>query len=555
MIEHNLLPPPVSVTISPLTIDPLDPTGLERVCWIVAIYPDQSVRSWRVRVTAPRASAPTESSEPVEPPIQIGPIVNAPRDRKEATTYAEQVTLAAVEAATAPRINALIPFQRRDGSPSVACLVYDSARRAVLAWDLRRSHRQHITIASDATTGCCALEYHSPFVVTWSGHNVHLWHESEIVEELERAAHSSDARPEGLVDLMIPSLELRAASPVSTVACNQHVLLIGHRSGLITAWSVPSSHTSAADISSTSSSGAKELCQLGQVHRKPIIELRLLEDCKFACSIAEDCELRLWSLSSGKCVCSFKELSGLSAQLAPFSLVVCQGQDVVLHDFLNVLPISRLMPSQALQPSAATTTYQHQQQQTSTAMLPESSIVLQQPPLPTTATVINNDPNHESNDNNNDDDDDFSLSMLTDCTKELEHEGEHDRYNHDQSHKYLVSGDYRDVIESEEEAARLFERQEGRGPSCTMTRGVIWGIVGVSVVNLVIFITAVVAITFLYGQTTIVVFIIVFMMASVIGVTSMFFCGVVRALSYSQQHRTSAREQLREEAGVVVATW
>jgi len=222
---------------------------------------------------------------------------------------------------------------------------------------LRRSHRQHITIASDATTGCCALEYHSPFVVTWSGHNVHLWHESEIVEELERAAHSSDARPEGLVDLMIPSLELRTASPVSAVACNQHVLLIGHRSGLITAWSVPSSHTSAADISSTSSSGAKELCQLGQVHRKPIIELRLLEDCKFACSIAEDCELRLWSLSSGKCVCSFKELSGLSAQLAPFSLVMCQGQDVVLHDFFNVEP--RIITTSKQLPRQSTTTVHH----------------------------------------------------------------------------------------------------------------------------------------------------------------------------------------------------
>jgi len=465
VLEHNLLPPPVSVTISPVIIDPLDPTGLEKVCWIVAIYPDQSGRSWRVRVSAPRAStaietstatttemptttesstpktttsismSATESFEMVEPPIQIGRIMNVPRDRQEATTYAEQAALAAVEAATAPRINALIPFQRRDGSSSVACLVYDSARRAVLAWDLRRSHRQHITIASDATTGCCALEYHSPFVVTWSGRNVHLWHESEIVEELERATHTSKTRPEGVTDLMIPSLKLRTTSPVSTVACNQHVLLIGHQSGVITAWSMPLSSTSAATITNSSNrGGAKELCQLRHLHREAIIELRLLEDCEFACSIAEDRELRLWSLSSGECVCSFKELSGLSARLAPFSLVMCQGQDVVLHDFFNIVPMSNLVSSQQVQQlprQSATTTTRHEHQTYSAVLSDtdiggegdEGGVVLRPSQVPaTTITTTLNDFHHESN-NNHDHSDELTLSMtMSDCNKELEHE-------------------------------------------------------------------------------------------------------------------------------------
>jgi len=181
----------------------------------------------------------------------------------------------------------------------------------------------------------------------------------------------------------------------------------------------------------------------------------------------------------------------------------------------------------------------------------EGGVVLQPSQVPaTTITTTLNDFHHESN-NNHDHGDELTLSMtMSDCNKELEHEDDDLGDEH-----HAVAGDYRAVIESEEEAARSFERRD-RGPLCNSTRGVALGLA-----CLVMGSVAVLTVGFANQQVkgpagiaVTAVLLIVFVLLLVVVATCLIFCGGVCLVAVSLHQRNSAREQLAE-SGVVVATW
>ena len=113
------------------------------------------------------------------------------------------------------------------------------------------------------------------------------------------------------------------------------------------------------------------------------------------------------------------------------------------------------------------------------------------------------------------------------------------------------------MIESEEEAARSFERRD-RGPLCNSTRGI--GFFVACLVVVILFITVVAVLIANEqvkgpaGMAVTAVLLIVFAVIVVVVVRCLVFCGAVWLVAVSLQQRMSAREQLAE-SGVVVATW
>lgn len=244
----------------------------------------------------------------------------------------------------APRsINALVLYHHADGSPSVASFVYDEAASAVTVWNLRHTRRRNIKLSSSATTGTCTLEYHEPFIITYRDSTVHLWHTAPILHELDRVSNLSmptDNSATPKADFEIPSLAIdEENAAVTAIACNQHLLLLGYANGVINVWSLP------RDCSSADASVLQRATKLHTLVRNPIAirALRLLSDSDFACSVTHDRVMCMWSMSSGKCLYMLDGLSTYSAHLTPFSLVLNHGGDVVLYDYLKVLPASTLL--------------------------------------------------------------------------------------------------------------------------------------------------------------------------------------------------------------------
>jgi hypothetical protein len=255
-----------------------------------------------------------------------------------------------------------VHYTQRNGKPSMACFCYDASSKSIAAWDMNHAYKSSTPpVRIAGLSSLKGLRYTEPFLVSYSLTTVHVWRVSDLLAHIEHDMQASNhcdeysttattttsttttsttnTASQVALDIEEPFALIDAHDqlPISVSDSNASLIVTGHTNGTVNVWRI-------ADRTTLHCDQAVELakCAVLSGHTREVRSVTVLPDCDLVASSALDLSIRVWNVQRAECLYMLDEfLSPPVMYLTPCSMVICDGKEVMMYDYLRIAPAQK----------------------------------------------------------------------------------------------------------------------------------------------------------------------------------------------------------------------